>query len=116
MQPRFGPVPLDLKRAFRKWTSDEDERLRETVQKFGDSNWKQIAEGVPSRTDVQCFQRWKMVLRPGLHKGTWNQAEDDLLIFLLSKGFKDWSKLAKHLPGRTGKSCRERWMHRHDIG
>ncbi|KAG8391782.1 hypothetical protein BUALT_Bualt01G0222800 [Buddleja alternifolia] len=36
--------------------------------------------------------------------------EDDRLIELVGKqGNKKWSEIAKHLPGRIGKQCRERW-------
>jgi myb proto-oncogene protein len=31
---------------------------------------------------------------------------------LISTEKKKWSAIAKHLPGRTGKQCRERW-HNH---
>ena len=99
--------------APRKWTSDEDQRLCDAVEEHSDSNWKMIAEKVTLRSDVQCFARWRNVLRPGLQKGPWGSDEDDLLMFLLSRGFRDWSKLAQHMPGRTGTSCRDRW-HRID--
>lgn len=100
----------------KKWTSDEDQKLRETVAALGDTNWLRIADNIPMRSNVQCLHRWQTVSNPGLQKGTWKPAEDDLLIFLVSKGFKDWGKLAKHMPGRTGKSCRERWSRCQNTG
>lgn len=98
------------------------------------------AECVPDRTDVQCLHRWQKVLNPDLVKGPWKREvqihkfimfywfvygnmtmirifthmdlqEDDLIRDLVGKqGIKKWSEIAKHLPGRIGKQCRERYL------
>ncbi|XP_040996539.1 uncharacterized protein LOC121242679 [Juglans microcarpa x Juglans regia] len=95
------------------WTEEEDKILAVAVQKFNGKNWKKIAECVPDRTDVQCLHRWQKVLNPDLVKGPWSKEEDDLIIELVAKqGKKKWSEIAKFLPGRIGKQCRERW-HNH---
>ena len=45
--------------------------------------------------------------------GPWSTEEDDLIIKLVQRlGPQKWSNIAKHLPGRIGKQCRERW-HNH---
>lgn len=36
----------------------QDNTLREAVKQYGAKNWKQIAECVPGRTDVQCLHRF----------------------------------------------------------
>jgi hypothetical protein len=42
-----------------------------------------------------------------------SREEDDLVVQLVGQyGAKNWSFIAKHLPGRIGKQCRERW-HNH---
>lgn len=47
-----------------KWSSDEDQSLREIVQEHGPKNWKKIANMLgPTRTDVQCLHRWNKVLK-----------------------------------------------------
>ncbi|KAJ7962331.1 MYB family protein [Quillaja saponaria] len=95
------------------WTEDEDELLTFAVKKLNGKNWKRIAENVPGRTDVQCLHRWQKVLNPDLVKGPWAKEEDNLIIKLVEKqGNKKWSEIAKSLPGRIGKQCRERW-HNH---
>ncbi|KAK8718350.1 hypothetical protein V6N13_045586 [Hibiscus sabdariffa] len=92
------------------WTEEEDNMLTIAVQKFNGKNWKKIAEYVPHRTDVQCLHRWQKVLNPELVKGPWSKEEDNLIFDLVGKqGKKKWSEIAKHLPGRIGKQCRERW-------
>nr|ADB84641.1 Myb transcription factor [Oryza sativa Japonica Group]CAD22534.1 transcription factor myb [Oryza sativa] len=71
------------------------------------------AECFPYRTEVQCLHRWQKVLNPELIKGPWTQEEDDQIIDLVKKyGPTKWSVIAKALPGRIGKQCRERW-HNH---
>ncbi|GMN58755.1 hypothetical protein TIFTF001_027858 [Ficus carica] len=71
------------------------------------------AEFFPYRSEVQCLHRWQKVLNPELVKGPWTQEEDDKIIELVLKyGATKWSLIAKSLPGRIGKQCRERW-HNH---
>lgn len=46
-------------------------------------------------------------------KGPWTVEEDLKLIENVKKyGARNWSQIAKALPGRIGKQCRERW-HNH---
>ncbi|XP_010255473.1 PREDICTED: uncharacterized protein LOC104596138 [Nelumbo nucifera] len=95
------------------WTEEEDDLLTKAVKKFNGKNWKKIAEWFPGRSDVQCLHRWQKVLNPELIKGPWTKEEDDRIIELVEKyGCKKWSVIAKSLPGRIGKQCRERW-HNH---
>ncbi|GFZ07059.1 myb domain protein 3r-5 [Actinidia rufa] len=95
------------------WTEEEDNLLSEVVKKYNGRNWKKIAACIPGRTDVQCLHRWQKVLNPELVKGPWTKEEDDRIIELVEKyGCKKWSFIAKFLPGRIGKQCRERW-HNH---
>ncbi|CAO2182382.1 unnamed protein product [Urochloa humidicola] len=104
-----GPI----RRAKGGWTPEEDETLRKAVETFKGRNWKKIAEFFHDRTEVQCLHRWQKVLNPELIKGPWTQEEDDKIIDLVHKyGPTKWSIIAKSLPGRIGKQCRERW-HNH---
>lgn len=44
-------------------------------------------------------------------KDPWTRAEDELLTLVVeASGIKNWTKIAGHLNGRTGKQCRERWL------
>ncbi len=44
-------------------------------------------------------------------KGLWTQKEDQQITQLVQIfGPKKWSQIAKNLPGRIGKQCRERWF------
>ncbi|KAG5177632.1 Homeodomain-like protein, partial [Tribonema minus] len=107
------------------WTSEEDARLRAVVDKHGSRNWKLVADELaqaqphaqPPRTDVQCLNRWKKTLRPGLHKGAWTEAEDRVVRESVEEcgiAKVKWSTIAARLPGRIGKQCRERWFNHLD--
>ncbi|TDH74184.1 hypothetical protein CCR75_003047 [Bremia lactucae] len=98
----------------KRWTPEEDEKLREAVGRHGERNWKSIAEEVPRRNHTQCLQRWTKVLAPGLVKGHWRPEEDDLLKELVAEGRKNWGQVATRIPGRTSKQCRERWYNHLD--
>ncbi|XP_027361603.1 uncharacterized protein LOC113869477 [Abrus precatorius] len=111
--PESTPVTGKIKAQARRWTEEEDNLLIETVKKHHGRSWKKIAAYLPGRTDVQCLHRWQKVLNPDLVKGSWTKEEDDCLVELVRKhGVKRWSVIAKYLPGRIGKQCRERW-HNH---
>lgn len=99
------------------WTRDEDDMLRVVVMEHNEKNWKNIAKALNSsfqtsnRNDVQCLHRWQKVLQPGLKKGPWTQFEDETITRLVADlGANKWSLIAKQLPGRIGKQCRERWF------
>ncbi|KAG0464355.1 hypothetical protein HPP92_020424 [Vanilla planifolia] len=104
-----GPI----RRAKGGWTPEEDETLRCAVELHKRKSWKKIAESIPGRTEVQCLHRWQKVLNPELIKGPWSTEEDDIIVELVAKyGPTKWSVIARSLPGRIGKQCRERW-HNH---
>jgi hypothetical protein len=106
----FAAGSSDPNKLKRRWTPQQDEELRVAVAKHGGQNWKAIARMVEGRDHVQCLQRWKKVLQPGLVKGMWSKDEDDLLIKLMSTSQpKNWAEVAVLVPGRTAKQCRERW-------
>jgi hypothetical protein len=48
-----------------------------------------------------------------INRGTWTQVEDELLTNAVRKfGSKKWTDIAKLVPNRTSKQCRERWCNR----
>ncbi|CAM9596134.1 unnamed protein product [Ectocarpus sp. 12 AP-2014] len=98
----------------RRWQPAEDKKLTLAVKESGEKDWKSIALKVGSRNHVQCLQRWKKVLRPGLVKGQWDAEEDAALMKLATAPFKNWGVLSQSMSGRTSKQCRERWCHHLD--
>lgn len=95
-----------------RWSKHEDAALKSLVEQYGE-RWDAIAKNLKDRSDVQCQQRWHKVVNPDLIKGPWTKEEDDKVIELVQKyGPKKWTLIARHLKGRIGKQCRERW-HNH---
>ncbi|XP_061510208.1 transcriptional activator Myb isoform X2 [Anopheles gambiae] len=95
-----------------RWTKHEDAALKQLVEQYGE-RWDIISKLLKDRTDVQCQQRWTKVVNPDLIKGPWTKEEDDKVVALVAKyGPKKWTLIARHLRGRIGKQCRERW-HNH---
>ncbi|XP_028301742.1 v-myb avian myeloblastosis viral oncogene homolog-like 2b isoform X1 [Gouania willdenowi] len=96
-----------------KWTQEEDDKLKALVKKLGPQDWKNIASYIHNHTEHQCQHRWHKVLDPELVKGPWTKEEDEKVIELVNLyGNKQWALVARHLKGRLGKQCRERW-HNH---
>ncbi|KAJ8443865.1 hypothetical protein Cgig2_032689 [Carnegiea gigantea] len=53
----------------------------------------------------------------GRVRGPWSPEEDAILTELVSKfGARNWSLIARGIPGRSGKSCRLRWCNQLDPG
>ncbi|KAL5007777.1 hypothetical protein ScPMuIL_016583 [Solemya velum] len=96
-----------------RWLKEEDDKLKKIVEIQGYQDWKLISSYFTDRSDIQCQHRWYKVLNPELIKGAWTKEEDDKVVELVSRfGPKRWTLISKHLKGRTGKQCRERW-HNH---
>ncbi|XP_022912933.2 myb protein isoform X1 [Onthophagus taurus] len=95
-----------------RWSKEEDAQLKLLVEEHQE-RWDAIAEHFADRSDVQCQQRWTKVVNPELVKGPWTKEEDEKVIELVQRfGPKKWTLIARHLKGRIGKQCRERW-HNH---
>ena len=43
-------------------------------------------------------------------KGAWSQEEDVHILRCVQQGMSRWSSIAQHVPGRSGKQCRDRWF------
>ncbi|XP_012542405.1 myb protein isoform X2 [Monomorium pharaonis] len=99
-----------------RWTKEEDALLKQLVSSAEQGTglrWDIIAGQFPDRSDVQCQQRWAKVVNPELVKGPWTKEEDEKVVELVGRyGPKKWTLIARHLRGRIGKQCRERW-HNH---
>lgn len=109
--------PYQMVKIKKRWSKEEDDMLTHLCDHYPVQNrdWKQISLNFhnPVRSEYQCQQRWQKVLNPDLIKGPWTKEEDAKVLELVDKyGPKRWSLIAKHLRGRLGKQCRERW-HNH---
>jgi len=97
----------------RKWTSAEDDRLKQVVDKCRINNyvpWAKVAYYMHKRTKEQCFQRYTYSLRDKLRKGPFSEHEDFIvMIGVRIFGEANWAKIADFLPRRTAQQIHARY-------
>lgn len=49
-----------------RWSTEEDEVLKNAVEVYGLGNWTKVQQHIPGRTDMQCRERWVNILDPTL--------------------------------------------------
>jgi myb proto-oncogene protein len=89
---------------------EEDAKLTEAVTELGGNKRTLVAVLVPTRTNLQCRQRWKTSLDPEVNKGKWTVEEDVKLTDAVTEhGCDDWVAVAALVPGRTNLQCHQRY-------
>lgn len=98
----------------RRWTSVEDQILREQVdaqQIHGvGRDWCQVALALPGRTNKDCRKRWHNSVAEGLKKGQWSKSEDHLLTHGVHRYGSQWTKVATCVSTRSADQCAKRWQ------
>ena len=106
------PLKLPRKQASmvrKKFTNEEDEKLRKLVKEYGAKKWDQIAQMMPGRTGRQCRDRYRNYLIPGFFNGQWSQEEDKLLHEKFNQMGPQWARMMQFFPGRSANSLKNRW-------
>jgi hypothetical protein len=97
------------------WTKEEDNTLKDAVEKHNGEDWAAISELLPGRTKQQCNKRWHGALdsksdEMTAHMGRWTKEEDGKLKDAVEKhNGKNWTAIAALVPGRTKQQCLNRW-------
>ncbi|KAI1432592.1 hypothetical protein GGR50DRAFT_587814 [Xylaria sp. CBS 124048] len=100
-----------VSRAIRKgqWTREEDQKLRDAVQKHG-TKWYKVSGDVETRNGDQCWKRWNDKLDPSIDHSPWNGNEDTLLLDAVQSMGRSWSDIvSRYLPGRTALAAKNRF-------
>jgi hypothetical protein len=98
-----------------KWTTDEDSKLKDAVEKHNGKKWAAVAALVPDRTKVQCMNRWHNALHSKTddttaRPGKWTKEKDAELKDAVEKhNGKNWAAIAALVPDRTKLQCVNRW-------
>ena len=75
------------------WTEQEDTKLRNLVNQFG-QNWRKIAVSFPGRLKQQCRDRWFNILNPNICKTEWTDNEDAQIVKLHCIFGNKWAQIA----------------------
>ncbi|MDR1434828.1 MAG: hypothetical protein LBI77_00270 [Puniceicoccales bacterium] len=93
------------------WTEKEDILLMKFFLEYG-PNWPKVAEGIPNRNANQCREHFKTLqkkISPKKTRNPWTQEEDALLVNAVRRYGLNWPKVAKNIPNRNGRKCKQRW-------
>ncbi|CAD8098443.1 unnamed protein product [Paramecium sonneborni] len=114
-----GPTPLECMYKWQQlhpdqtpsrqlWSSEEDEQLKELVQKFG-KKWSKICTIMNWRTGKQVRERYLNQLQGTINQDKWTEEEDKLILKLYKKFGTKWSYISSFLNGRPENMVKNRF-------
>ena len=90
------------------FTPEEDDLIRDTIEKLGHKKWSIIAKFIPGRCSRQVRERWINYLDPTLRKDPFTEEEDILLNKIVKERGTQWNSIISLFPGRTEVAIKNR--------
>lgn len=107
------PPPFSLRSTCRKrFTPEEDSKLKELCNIPDLVNWEDVAKQMPGRTARQCRDRYNATLKNYIEKKPWTKEEDAIIIEKYKEIGPRWVTISTFLVGRSGNNVKNRW-HKH---
>lgn len=100
------------KRVRNVFTPEDDKKLRELIQIYGDHSWILVSSLMENRNPRQCRERWKHYLSCDYKDSAkpWTKYEDEVIILKYGELGPKWTKIAKELHGRSDLQVKMRYM------
>ncbi|CAD8167056.1 unnamed protein product [Paramecium octaurelia] len=114
-----GPTPIQCMHKWQQlhpdqapsrqlWSPQEDEQLKELVQKYG-KKWSKICTVMNWRTGKQVRERYLNQLQGTINQEKWTEEEDKLILKLYRKFGTKWSYISSFLNGRPENMVKNRF-------
>ncbi|CAD8192886.1 unnamed protein product [Paramecium octaurelia] len=114
-----GPNPLECMMKWQQlhpdntlsrqlWSQEEDEQLKELVQKYG-KKWSKICTVMNWRTGKQVRERYLNQLQGHINNEKWTEEEDKIILKLYKKFGTKWSYISTFLQGRPENMVKNRF-------
>jgi len=93
----------------RLFTEEEDNKLTELVQQFGESAWATIAKHMPGRTRKQLRDHYVNLVKRKNCTKEFTTREDAIILHLIKSEGRQWNKISEYLPGHSPAAIKNRY-------